>query len=117
MSAATRLAISTAASTVDGITCTPNYRQITRAGEACVRLDRHDRSENGFGFVVTWQVMVCLPQSIADAETYLDEKAPLLVAALSEEMIVTSVIPQELVLDNSVTVPVVVIEGSRESDL
>lgn len=116
MSAATRTALSAAVNAVTGINCTPYFRQSTKAGDAMVRLDRHTRSSNGFGFMATWQVLMVLPQDIVTAEKYLDSKVTELVDALSSELIVTTVVPQELVLDNGVRIPVVVIEGSRETD-
>ena len=112
MNADDRIAISTAASTVEGINCTPYFRQSTKPGDAMVRLDRMDRDSSGFGFMAVWQVVVMLPQDLAAAEKYLDEKVAALVTAISEELVVTRVAPQQLALDTGL-VPVVFIEGNR----
>lgn len=114
MSAAVRAAIAAAVETVPGLSCAPYFRQTTKAGDGMVRLDRLTRSQNGFGFMATWQVLLVLPQDVQAAEKYLERITPALIAALAEELIVTTVTPQELVLDNGVRVPVVVIEGNRE---
>lgn len=107
--------IADAASTVAGISCTPYFRQSTKTGDGMVRLDHNDYPDR-FGGLSTWQVLVVLPQDIASAEKYLDSKIPDLVTALSEALVVRRVTPQELALDNGTRLPVVVIEGIRESD-
>ena len=114
MSAAVRQAIAEAATTVDGINVTPYFRQTTKAGEGMVR---HDRTAypNRFGGVVTWQVLVLLPQDIAAAEKYLEDKAPALLEAVSDHLVITSMAPQQLALDTG-QVPCVVIEGHREEE-
>lgn len=112
MSAAIRQAIASAVNTVEGINCTPYFRQTTKTGDAMVRLDRKRRDDSGFGYIATWQVVVILPQDIATAEKYLDEKVDALVSALSEEVVVTTVTPQQLALDTG-AVPCVFIEGNR----
>jgi hypothetical protein len=110
----TRQALATAASTVEGIHCTPYVRQTTKAGDAMVRLDRINYP-NAFGGVVTWQVWVVLPQDVQSAEKYLDSKVPPLVTALAEEMVVASVTPGQLALDTDVVLGVS-IEGTREEN-
>lgn len=117
MSTATRQAISDAANTVPEVSCTPHTRVTTRTGDAMVRLGRMNRSSNGFGFVNTWQVLVILPQDLTAAEKYLDTLIPSLIPAVSEELVITSITPQELVLETGTTIPCCVIEGSRESDI
>lgn len=112
MSAAVRTAIADAASTVDGVQVTPYFRQVTKPGAGMVRLDRMNRSENGFGFMATWQVLVVLSQDIEVAEKWLDEKTSELVEAIGQELIVTTVTPQQLAIDTG-NVPCVVIEGTR----
>ncbi len=69
---ADRQAIADAASTVAGVTCTPQYRLSLNPGDACVRLTVANRAANGFGFVNTWQVWVALSQDLATAEAWLD---------------------------------------------
>lgn len=115
MSTAARTALAAAAEKVEGISCSAYFRQTTKAGDAMVRLDRSTRSANGYGFVSTWQVLVILPQDIASAEKQLDTKLGELVEALGQEMHVSTVTPQQLQLDTG-AVPVVVIEGTRETE-
>ena len=110
-----RQALADAASSLDGINVTPYFRQTTKPGEGMVRLDRMNRAANGFGFMCTWQVIVLLPQDIATAEKYLDQRISDLVEAVSEELVVTSVAPQQLTLDTG-TVPCIFIEGNREQE-
>lgn len=112
MSAEVRALLADAANTVEGINCTPYFRQTTKPGSAMVRKDRVNYPDR-FGGLVTWQVVVMLPQDLAAAEKFLDEKVPLLVDALWSEMRVTDAIPQQLALDTG-AVPIVLIQGSRE---
>lgn len=114
MSAAVRAALAAAASSVEGIHCSPYFRQTTKPGDAMVRLDQIN-IPNPFGGITTWQVLVVLPQDIETAEKYMDDKVPLLFEALSNEAVVRKATPQELVIDTG-RVPVVVIELTRESD-
>lgn len=105
--------LATAASTVDGIKVNPYYLQTTKAGTGMVRLDRIDYPDV-FGGLVTWHVLVVLPGDIAQAEKYLEDKGPALVAALSEHMAVRTVTPQQIQIEGAQIVPVVVIAGTRE---
>lgn len=114
MSAAVRQALADAASTVEGVTVTPYFRQVTRPGHGMVRKDRVDYPSK-FGGVVTWQVFVFLPSDQKAAEEWLDEQAPQLVAALTPEMNIDTVMPQQLALDSG-SVPVVLIQGIREEE-
>lgn len=114
MSAQAREAIAAAASTVAGVHVTPYFRQVTKAGQGMVRRDRTDYP-NRFGGVVSWQVFVFLPQDLSAAERWLDENGPALVEAVSGELTVRAMTPQQLALDAG-AVPVVVIEGTREEE-
>lgn len=114
MSAEVRDKIATAASAVVGVNVTPYFRQVTKPGQGMVRMDRINYP-NAFGGVVTWQVVVLLPQDIAQAERWLDENGSVLRAAVAEELVVQSMTPQQLALDTG-TVPAVVIEGQREEE-
>lgn len=116
MSEAVRTAISTAVQSVDGVSCSPYFRQTTKAGDAMVVLARMTRDANGFGFVNTWQVQVLLPQDLAAAEKYMESKLPALIAAVEQELVIQTITPQEAVLDNGIKLPCLVIEGNRESD-
>lgn len=113
MSEADRIAIAAAVTTVEGLNCKPYFRQSVKAGDAMVRFDRLIRDQSGFGFINVWQVLLALPQSIAEAEKYLEEKLSLALAAVEPELVITGAQPKELLLEGGVTVPVVVIEGNR----
>lgn len=112
MSAEDRALLSAAANTVAGISCTPYFRQTTRPGDAYVRLDRMNRDSSGFAYMNVWQVIVILPQDLAAAEKYLDDKIEDLLVAIREVMVITTVVPQRLSLDSGI-LPVVFIEGNR----
>lgn len=116
MSAEARAALAGQVETVAGLSCTPYYRQTTKAGDAMVRMASISRDDSGFGFMVTWQVVLILPSDFKASEKYLEEKIDDLIAAVGEEMIVTGVTPQELVFDNGTSIPAVVIEGAREKE-
>lgn len=108
-----RVALADAASTVEGITCSPNFVQTTKPGDAMVRLDRIEYPNRLAGWA-TWHIAVVLPQDYAAAEDFLDTNVPELVLALGEEMAVNRVTPAQLALDTG-TIPVVFIEGTREA--
>jgi hypothetical protein len=110
-----RQALADAASAVEGITCTPYGRQTTKAGDAMVRLDRMDRDDSGFGFMVTWQVAVVLPQDQAKAEQFIDAKTPALIEALADHMVVTDAAQVQLVLEHG-SLPVLIVSGAREEE-
>lgn len=113
--AAVRQAISDAASAVPGVTVTPYSRQVTRVGEGWVRLDRTDYP-NPFGGLVTWQVVVMLPQDVPAAERWLDENGQALRGAVESELAIRSMTPVQLSIPDAGTVPAVVIEGQREEE-
>ncbi|GAB7003918.1 hypothetical protein JCM18899A_13900 [Nocardioides sp. AN3] len=110
---ADRQAIADAASTVAGVTCTPQYRLSLNPGDACVRLTVANRAANGFGFVNTWQVWVALSQDLATAEAWLDGHLNELAAALDPVLFVSSLTPSELVLAGGAVTNGVVVEGQR----
>ena len=110
----TRQALADAASSVEGVSCSPYFTQTTRAGDAMVRLDHVDYP-NPFGGVVTWQVAVVLPQDTGLAERFTDSHVPALVAALGEQMVVQRVTPAQLALETG-SLPVLFIEGIREEN-
>lgn len=105
--------LAAAASSVEGISVQPYFNQTTKAGSGMVRMDRTDYP-NVFGGIVTWQILVMLPQDIAQAEKYLEAKAPALVAALSEHMVVRTVAPQQIQIEGAQILPALVISGTRE---
>lgn len=93
--------------------CAPYFVQATKPGSAWVRRDRTEYP-NRFGGVVTWQIVVVLPPDLASAEKYADEKGPVLVEALADHLVVTSVTPQQIVLDDHPPLKALFIEGHRE---
>lgn len=107
-----RTEIAAAINTVDGINCWPYYRQTARSGDAVVSWAGSTRSENGFGFMNRWQVMVILPQDHAAAERTMSDNLDHWVDALAPVLIVTSIEPAQLTLDAGM-IPAVVIEGAR----
>lgn len=112
MTLAVREEIAAAVNTVDAITCTPHFRQTTKAGDAMVRLDRTEYPDR-FDGLVTWQVVVILPQDVAAAEKWIDANHSELVTAVREALIVRRTFPAELALDTG-KVPALFIEGQRE---
>jgi hypothetical protein len=110
-----RQAIADAANTVDGINCSAYSRQLEKTGDALVRYSGQLRDENGFGFVVTWDVFVVLPADLKAAEQWLDSNLTTLLEALEEEMTVDSVTPAEITYDTGTARPGVAITGFREN--
>lgn len=110
-----RQLLAEAASTVTGVTVTPHYRQSIGAGDGMVRRDRTDYP-NSLGGVVTWQVIICLPKDLGQAQKWLDDRIPAVVTALTEsgEITVTSAEPQQLPLDSGGSYPIALITGIRE---
>lgn len=104
--------IAAAASAVDGVKVTPFYRQTTKVGDGWVALQRLDRDDSGLGFMESWAVMVVLHQDIVTAEKWIESHADALTDALADELVVTAVIPERLVIDTG-TVPGLTVEGVR----
>lgn len=113
MSAAVRQALATAANTVDGVDVSAYFKQNARPGAGSVRFGL-ETYPNPFGGLITWQVLVNLPQDLAEAEEWIDGHRAALVAALQPELIVQRVLTQQLVLAKDRTQPVLVVEGIRE---
>jgi len=115
MSAEVRQALADVCNTVEGINVSPYFRQEPKPGSGMVRfagLNRPDR----LGGLITWQVVIFLSQNLADAERFIDTKVPALVDAIVASRELRDgllVAPQQLALDTG-TVPVVVLEGTRE---
>lgn len=112
MSAADRTALAQAASTVEGIDVSPNYRQATEPGYGMVRLDRIE-FPNRLGPVRVWQIIIIAPQDMKAAETWMESKADALAEALSGELEMTSITPADVTLPGGGSMPVLVIEGRR----
>lgn len=112
MSLQVREEIAAAADTVAAVSCSARYRQSTKPGDATVRRDRTDYPDR-FGGLVTWQVVVTLPQSFTAAEEWIDANQTDLVAALREVLAVRRAFPAEVAIDSG-TLPVLIVEGQRE---
>lgn len=110
-----RADIAAAANTVEGVLVTEYYQQTTTTGAGMVRLAGTDYPDK-FGGIDTWQVIVFLPQDLTQAEKWAETNQKLLVAALADEMTVRRAQPQQLALDGAGLLPVLVIEGTRESE-
>lgn len=113
MSAEVREALSTAANTVDGVSVAPYFRTSIKPGDGFVQMNRLDRDESGLAYMARWSVLIVLPQNLAVAQKWLEERTDALLSALQTELVVTSVIPSQLVIDTGTEVPGVVFEGSR----
>lgn len=116
MSSAVRQAIADAANTAAGVTVTPYFRALTQPGDGAVRYD-HTDYPNAFGGLVTWQVVVALPQDQRAAEQWLDQNGHALRVAVSEELIVRSMTAFQINLPDAGAIPAVVIEGQREEEV
>lgn len=110
-----RTDIAAAASTVEGITGHPYVVGDTSPGTLYPRIDRIEYP-NPFGGVVHFNVVLVLPQDLAEAEQYLEQKLAPLKAALEEHLVLTTVQPQRLQLDGVGVLPVAFINGHREAD-
>lgn len=108
-----REVLAAAASTVEGIKCSPTYVAPTSQGQACIRVDRREYPDR-FGFVGHWNVVVCLGQDQAAAEAFFEAKVTPLVEALRPHMAVRSAVPQQLRLTDGTTVLAAFINGFRE---
>ncbi|MBB3041153.1 hypothetical protein [Nocardioides soli] len=108
-----RAALAEAASTVEGVVCTPTYVQLSALGESCVQRERITYP-NVFGGVGSWNVVVCLGQDMAVAETFFDDKVPAVVEALGPVMQVKSAALNKLNLVDGATALAAFINGFRE---
>lgn len=103
------------AATIDGLTkVTPYYRQTTKTGDGFVQLLELNRGDNGFGFMATWQVVIFVPQDVADAERWMETNLSALIDALDTELIVTSAGPDTVLLPSGAT-NTITINGAREA--
>lgn len=112
-----RSEIAAAASSVAGVAVNPHYRQDPNPGRGFVQLVTTDRDDTGLGFVDTWHVVIMLAQDWHSAETWVDANRAALAAALNPELLVTRMFTQTIQLDNGPSVPCLVVEGTRESEI
>lgn len=109
---AIRTVVAGALNAVEGITCTPRYRQIGRKGEAVIRFAAANRDTSGFGYIVTVQALVALPTALKDAEAFIDANLDGILTALEAELVITDVAPVQLQLDSGL-VPALQVTGTR----
>ena len=103
-----------AAASAPGITIKPWYEQQTRPGTGFVRTAADSRpSDNGFGWMVGYDVLVWLPQDLRKAEEWLDENMVPMVERLRRELDVEAFGPQTVVLDTGAGAYALVINGVR----
>lgn len=107
-----RAEIATAASTVDDVNVTPYFRQVTKAGQGFVKLERVEYP-NKFGGVATLSVFVILPDGLAAAERRAEELEPLLYNALRPAWVLDSAQLADLQTDTG-SLPVLQFTGHRE---
>lgn len=113
MSAEVRQELADAVSSVAGMTAYPYYVQTTAPGHAFVRLERIE-FPNRFGGLGHWNVIVVLPQDMAQAEKYLEQVVPGLLTALAPHLTIREVVPQRLSITGVGDLPCVFINGHRE---
>jgi hypothetical protein len=107
-----RSEIATAASTVEGFTVTPEYRQTLKPGEGFVKWSGRARDDSGLGWIDTWQVWIAFPQVITESEKWLTDHLDALVAAIDTELVVTTATAADLILGSTATNGLI-IEGTR----
>lgn len=105
--------LAAALTAVPGVNVAPYYRQNAQPGMGFIRLHAKTRDDTGMGFMDTWQAWILLPQDLAAAELWLETNLPALIAAAAPHIVITTITPSQLVLEQG-TVPGVVIEGARE---
>ena len=112
-----RTDIAAAVDAIDGISCSPEYVQGTETGLAFVQIER-------FAYPSTldektyWQVFVMLPVDRAQAERFIEAKAPLLKAALDRTIMwVTEIRAQFTQFEpGGPALPTLVVSGHRETE-
>lgn len=112
----TRSELAAAAAAVDGIRAHEYVVGDTDPGTVYPRLERIEYP-NPFGGIAHWNVVLVLPQDLAEAEKYLELKLPTLKAAIEPHLVVTGVTLQRLQLDVAGLLPTAFINGHREQDL
>ena len=108
----TRADIATAASTVEGVNVTADYRQTLKVGEGFVKWNGRIVDDSGLGWMDTWQVWLSVPQDRAAGEAWVTERLDALLDAIDAELIVTAVLAADLVLGSTKTNGLI-IEGTR----
>lgn len=107
--------LATAAGTVEGLRAHAYVVAETDPGTVYPRLDSINYP-NVFGGVVTWHVVMVLPQDYAQAERFLEDNAPALKAALDPVLVVTQIRRERLDITGVGILPVAVFVGHREEE-
>ena len=94
--------------------CEPYFRQTTTPGEACVRFGSTNYPDR-FGGIVTWEVVVHLPQGVAEAEQFIDDISPDLREVVADALTIRRMYPARATYGSAQT-NLLVIEGTREED-
>lgn len=115
MSTDVRQELAGAASTVEGITAHPYYVQDTSPGHTFIRLERVTYP-NRFGGLDRWNVVVVLPQDLAEAEKFFEDHIEDLYAALAPHLAIDEAVLQQLNITGVGILPCVFINGHRERD-
>lgn len=112
--ATTRETIAAAASTVEGVDCSPFYTATSEVGGAWVERSRTTYDPGlhpSYGAKPFWRVVVVMPQDVAAAEQWLEDNQEPLVAALYEVMAVQNASPLTLSIVDAPSLKVLQIDG------
>lgn len=109
--------IAAAASTVDGITCTPYYAGADGTGAAYVELLR-DEFDNRYAGVTFWAVRVNVPDDTTQAQQWYETHRKPLTEALwdARALVVTGTHPEIQLPTDGPATKVMVVEGHRATD-
>ncbi|RYB91002.1 hypothetical protein EUA93_18885 [Nocardioides oleivorans] len=95
------------------VTIYPEYRQTLQAYTGFVKWNGRARDDSGLGWIDTWQVWFALPQDVRTAEQWLADRLDDLLGAISTELVITNVVPADLVLGGGGSTNGLIIEGAR----
>lgn len=102
------------AATIDALTkVTPYYRQTLKPGDGFVEYGGQVAGDNGFGYVVTWNVWIAVAQDVKTAEEWIEEHLDTVLQSLEPELIITTASPTNRPIGGQVTNGVL-ITGTRE---
>lgn len=110
----TRDDIAAAASSVEGVECSPFYRPATEPGAAWVERTRTVYTEGmhpSYGALPFWRVTVVMPSDVVAAEEWIETYQQTLVEALSDAMAVTVATPETVQLVDNPALKVLTIDG------
>lgn len=115
--------LAAAASTVDGIEISPEYRQLSKPGQGWIELLRTEYPpiHGVLGGEDYWGVFVLMPSDVAAAQRFMDEKRTELVRALMPPtgvrwLIVTQVRPEIISVPDNPGIKTMVVEGHRAAE-